>query len=719
MCTISSLLLATVTEQTGLRPVVNKFLRTEDYVFFDIISGGCATFPSICSDKNEIEKLDTEIKGLRTTYDEKYLENKKAYLDLRTANTDNAYIMYYINETIQAVQTVEEYQDKINQALEIELNKLYKRFEANPNSTVYLDSLVGELEYSLADIRKMIQDTKNNQITGLLVQYLVEFAISKFVKGYTRAYNQVAGLPEDIYSTSVWTTLFSADATEAGIILDPNHPRHAEIMAKNGITADAQVTLKQKFQYTPKVFKQMMANVKDTFKDIGTSLKKWKRIRNWKGFKGKLQHSLTGPKQKVTVVKNVITSTPHRKFFVTNYKLSWAQGGMLAIGTIADAVSVAVDTQQWKTVADEIKKARGKYEEYRDNLREELANITAQSQEISSHWPDIVDTFKNLSLSFKSLIDNATDYSEFNDVLGLPQLPVDVNSPLFSLDFDAVTITTLNSAQAAVIGYMQEVNNDVAEVADQMRARAILYEKVLIMTAEHQPVQDMLDSSHDIYAFSSSQTVQDFGNVLSKQDIVCTIAQLRRTKSMYDFYQLEQFRPRCNVSTTDFASYDIAADALRKEQILTSTVSNYDGDSLSVLVDLVQAAYRSSADENLRQFGTSITDQQVTCTVSRVYPSKQKFDFISLSPFRPDCSVVTTAAFQNMKTDAETTKAAATGVEGALTMCEQYNFCPCPASIAQTNGITESDVIDLIKTLRPTMAQYCGSTGCTCIVLKN
>ena len=625
--------------------------------------------------------------------------------------------MYYINETIQAVQTVEDYQDKINQALEIELNELYKRFEANPNSTEYLNSVVGQLEYSLSDIRKLIQDTKNNQITGLLVQYLVEFTISKFVKGYTRAYNQVAGLPEDIYSTSLWTTLFSAEPNEAGIILDPNHPRHEEIMNKNKVSADAQVTLKQKFKYTPAVFKQMLKNVRDNFKDIGTSLSKWKRIRSWEGFKGKLKHTIKGPTQKVTTVKKVMTSTPHRKFFVKNYKLSWSQGGMMAIGAIADAVSVAVDTQQWKTVADEMTKARKQYEEYRDNLKDELANITAQSAQIASYWPDIVDTFKNLSLSFKSLIDNATEYSEFNDVLGLSQLPVDVTSPLFSLDFDTVTQSTLNTAQTAVIGYMQGVDNDVSLVADEMRARSILYENVLNRTAEDQTVQDMLDSTQNIYRFSSSQTLKDFGNLLSKQDIVCTVTQLRITRSTYDFYELEPFRPRCNVSSAEFVGYDTAADLLRKQQILKDTVSNYDGDSLSVLLDLVQAAYRASADADLQRFGSSVTEQQVTCAVSKVYPDKQTFDFISLSPFRPDCSAVSSAEFQTMKSDAATTKAASTGVENALTMCELYNYCPCPAAIALTNGITETDAVALIKSLRPNLTQYCGSTGCACVIL--
>ena len=684
-----------------------------------VFSGGCATFPSICHDKNEIEKLDNEIKDMRKIYDQKYLENKKAYLDLRTANTDNAYIMYYINETIQAVQSLDEYQDKIAQALEIELHELYQRFQANPNSTVYLASLIGELEYSLSDIRNMIESTRKSQIIGLVVQYLIEFSIGRFANAYSRAYSQLTALPEDIFSTSVWTAMFSADATEAGIILDPNHPRFDEVMTKHGIPTSARLTLKQKFKYTPKVFKQMWTNMKNQFKDLGTSLSKWKRIRNWQGFKGKLKHSLRGPTEKVNNVKKFVSSTSSRKYFVQNYKLSWSQGGMMALGIIGDIVQIAVQTNEWKTVADQMTKARGKYEEYRNNLRKELQNITEQTKELADRWPEIIDTFKNLSLSFKSLIDNVTEHEEFSDVLGLPKLPVNISSPLFSVDFNAVTKHNLQSAQGAVIGFMQEVNNDVTQVADQMRARGVLYENVLTMTADGRSVQDMLDASHNTYKFSSSQTIKDFGKNLSNKDIVCTVSQLRKTRNEYDFYQLEPFRPRCDVSTTEFSNYETQAGLQRREQILISTVSHYVGNSLSTLLDLVHAAYRASTDDELRSFGNTITDQRVTCTVSKVFPSKQKFDFISLSPFRPDCSSVTVEGFQKMKATAGTIRAASAAVEGAMTTCTQFNFCPCPALIAQMNGISEPDVIELIKTLRPNLSQYCGTTVCECVVLKN
>ena len=682
-----------------------------------VFSGGCATFPSICHDKNKIEKLDNEIKDMRKLYDQKYLENKKAYLDLRTAHTNNAYIIYYINETIHGVQSLDEYQAKIAKALEIELHELYQRFQANPNSTEYLASVIGELEYSLSDIRNMIESTRKGQIIGLVIQYAVEFSIKRFVNAFSRAYIQVTAEPEEILGT--WGVIFRADDTDVDIILNPNHPRFPEVMKKYGIPPSARLTFKQKFKYVPTVFKQMWTNMKDRSKDLGTSLGKWKRIHSWKGFKGKLKDSLTGPMKKVLKVKKFFSRISSGKYFVKDYKLSWSKGGMMVLGAIGDIVQIAVQTNEWKTVADQMTKARGQYEEYRNNLRKELQNITAQTKELADEWPEIIDTFKNLGLSFESLIDNVTEYEEFSKVLGFPKLPVNISSSLFSVDFNAVTKRNLQSAQGAVIEFMQEVNNDITGVTDQMLARIVLYDIVLNMTADERSVQDMLDALHNIYKFSSSQTIKDVGKNLSKKDIVCTVTQLRKTRNEYDFYQLEPFRPRCDVNTTEFRNYETQAGLQRREQILISTVSHYEGNSLSTLLDLVHAAYRSSTDDELQSYGSIITDQRVTCTVSKVFPSKQKFDFISLSPFRPDCSSVTAEDFQKMKATAGTIRATSAAVEVVMTMCTQYKMCPCPDLIAQNNDISEAEVIELIKqALRPKLPQYCGTTGlCDCVVL--
>ena len=531
-----------------------------------LYSGGCATHKSICRDKDEIERLDKEIKNLRKTYDEKYLENKKAYVALTLRSQDNGYIMFYVNETIQAVHTLENYLDLINKTLQIEHDELFKRFEANPNSTLYLASLIGELEYSLSDLKKMIDATKYGQIMGLAMKYLIQFTLNRFVQGYDKAYDKVA-LPEDVKSSSLMTALFSADAADAKILLDADHPDHNKVMKKHGVPTADQIELKTKFTLVPKVLKQMGSDMIDGATNFGTGIKKLAESKDLE-FKGRMSkytdNFLKGIESRRLKVQMFFEDKSFRKLFVKNFKLEWSVKGMMGLGAIMDGVTMFLDMKNWAKVASELRKARKRYTTYRNNLKRELATITTQTKELVDGWPEVIETFKNLSLSFKSLVDDATKYEEFSDVLGLPKLPVDANSPLFSLDFNTITKSNLRQAQAVVIGFIKEADNDMIRVADQLKARTILYENVQKMTAAGKSVQHMLSSFHDIYRFSSSETVRDFGELLKRKDLVCTVSQLKKTKTVYDFFQLEPFRPRCAVTPAKFQEITTNAIAARQ-----------------------------------------------------------------------------------------------------------------------------------------------------------
>ena len=562
------------------------------------------------------------------------MDNKKTYLDLSIATENNAYIMYYINETIQAVQRLEEYQELIELTLQAEHDKAYKQFKDNPNSTDYLTCILGDLEFSLSDLKRMIEGRKYSQMIDLAVQYVIEIVLSRFVKAYSRAYNELTELPEDIYSTSRMTALLFAKEIDVEILLDRDHPRHDEVNKKYGVRyVKKKLSVKQKFRLVPKVFKKMWTNMKNVVKSFGEGVNKLRNSQTFEEFKGRFKHYMKplwkGPLKKMSKIKRFVLDPKFRKVFVKNYKLEWTQGGMMVIGMIGDAVQLYVQNREWRKVAVEMNKARKQYTKYRDNLKKELTAIDAQTAKLIAEWPGVIEIFKDISLSFKSMIDNASKYAKFKGVLGL----VGVDSLLFSLNFDALTKSNLNSNQVAVIRFMKEADNDMTLVADQLRARTILYENVKKMVADRQSIKVILESSHNIYRFSSSQTVKDYGKSLRKRHIVCTVSILSKTKTEYDFYQLKPFRPRCDVSVADF---------------------------------------------------------------------------------------------QTMKTDAETARAAAEtaraasdAVEEALTMCSLYKLCPCPIMIAQKKDVTEAVVIDLIRTLRPNMSQYCGMTGCKCVVFKD
>ncbi|CAG2204725.1 unnamed protein product [Mytilus edulis] len=88
------------------------------------LSGGCMYFPSICTNKDEIERLDGKIKTMTRKYETDYKRSKMMYYTLKTATTDNAYIDYYINQTMQAVQKLQEIESDLTIFLQVKLPEL-------------------------------------------------------------------------------------------------------------------------------------------------------------------------------------------------------------------------------------------------------------------------------------------------------------------------------------------------------------------------------------------------------------------------------------------------------------------------------------------------------------------------------------------------------------------------------------------------------------------
>ena len=369
---------------------------------------------------------------------------------------------------------------------------------------------------------------------------------------------------------------------------------------------------------------QIARNAKYHFKKSKSSLKGWTRVRSWQGFKGKLKQSLPGPNRKIKQARKLLSSSSYRKKFVRSHKLSGSAAFSLGLSAFAESVSMIIQHYHWKDLAGKIRQARKNHEQYRDNLKKQIVDITAQSKEMAAEWPEVINTLNESSQSFRSFINNTKRYADFNDVFGLPKLPVDASSPFFSLDFNSVTRQNISKAQEIVKQFLIGCDNDLSELTDLMFARIILYENVQKMTAKNESVQNMVDSLHRAYEFSTSQTIKDYGKSLKRQDVVCTISRYLKSDTVYDFYQLEPFRPQCDVNATEF---------------------------------------------------------------------------------------------QQMKDAAKTTREVSANVRNVLSICKKYKICPCPKMIAAENGMAESDVIEIIKILSPKMSDYCGTTGCDCIIL--
>ncbi|KAK3096439.1 hypothetical protein FSP39_000153 [Pinctada imbricata] len=698
---------------------LNFLIKSSNVVF----TGGCIYHKSICRDKDAIEEMDKEIQRLKKEYDGLYVQSAEEWVKLRNASTNNGYVSFYVDRAVRSIQTLSELEEKISDELELKIPKVFAQWQASQNLTSekFLELLIGRLDYSLADLKKMLEDSRNSQLIGLAVQFLVEATVNKFISSYKKAYNQIRTLQkEEVLGTSIWSALFSADADDAKVILDPNHPKYEEVMKKHGLKT-SKISTKGKFKLVPKVFKQMYRNTKKYFSDKKAGIKKWGKIKSWKGFKGKLQHSMRGPISKMSKVKQFFTNSAARKFQVKSFKLGWSTRIMVGVGIIADALNTAITAVQWGKVADEMSKARKKYEEFLRDLRQEITNIKQEQANVSKEWNSVVESFKGLSKAFQELIQSANSNADFADVLGLPRLPVSLQMSIFSTNFDTVNKATTPAAQDAVISFLKDNDNNLTKIVDQMRARQTLYSGVSDKTNKAESIKEIFSDLIDIYNFDTSSTVRQFGQKLSKKDIVCSIAIMNRDVNEYDHFPLQTFRPRCDVSSTSFSSMELDATNKRNKEIMSSIVKReIEKDNTVSTTDLlgtVQNAYFVSKDQILIDFGNSLTEQDIVCSVATQFPAMGLFDLIDLTVFRPDCSAVSSAMFENLKQNANRLNSLNAEVESALNMCSSFGFCPCIPLMESQYSASESEIKAAIKRLRPDMKEYCGTTGCPCVPL--
>ncbi|VDI70316.1 Hypothetical predicted protein [Mytilus galloprovincialis] len=563
------------------------------------LSGGCMYYPSICSNKKEIERLDGEIKTMTRKYEEEYLHSKERYYNLKTATTNNAYIEYYINQTLQAVETLQDIESDLTLLLQIKLPKLSQMASATANETCeqYLGHAIGTLEYRLSDLKKMLIEYRNMAIIGIVVQFVIEATVNKFLNAIQNAYIQVLTSEDILSSTSFLQQLWER--------IEGSETKSNKIRK-----------IVKKLKLAPKVVKQMVKNVGQKLRNFGRNIKKWTAIKSWKGFKGKLKHTFKSPLQKLQKAKQFFSPSKN-KYFVKNYRLGWSQKIMMTIGILADAISTGVQVKQWHDVSEKMDKARQDYQQYHDNLANELQAIANEKLKMEGIWTDVVHTFQHLSIPFKQLIENSTNFSNFSDVIGLPRLPVDTSGPLFSINFNSLTQETIRSKQLIVIQFLKKVHNNMTEMHDKLLARTILYNNTLSKSIVEETVGDMQSEIKSILKFSPSETMRKFGDVLTLSDMVCTVSILRYDLEEYDYFPIAAFRPQCDVNTTTFEHWKQQAYTKRKSKLMRNVINQYVNDnkteSLSMLVDFVHNAYSGVADKHIASFGKSITARNVIC----------------------------------------------------------------------------------------------------------
>lgn len=703
-----------------------------------------------------MERIERQLVSMRSEYGKLYLENKKEYLNLATTNTNNAYISYFINDTLRNIHTLQNLELKLSERLETNFPKLYEMFEASKNYTSedYLESIIGRLEYRLSDIRSMLKNEKHNQLIGLLIQYLVEAAVNKFVSSFSEALTGVLSIENIFNGCVVQCTMKKDTVVNHKIEQKLKGFKLSKLFApinrifqslKNFRKTVKSLTLKKFGQQIqklgPKVwklttimaktFKAMVLGpiqeLKQNFKSVSSTLKNIVNPLRRQTLKKNLRKKFADFKTKLKNFKSTLFSLKKMKTslgsYIKTYKLETSDKVMGVIGVIADIVSQVTSAVQWKKTAEKVNNARIRYEKHHKEFLKELNKVKKEKLALAKSWIEVISVFKSSTLVFRTLMNNARNYTRFNDILGIPKLPIVTNNPIFTIQFQALNRINTQAAQEKVIDFLKDIDNDIIRVVDQMRARTIMYKTVLTLLENGDTVDYMFKTITDIFRFMTSDTVKHFGKTLTKKDLMCSISLLRYDLMTYDFFSLDIFRPSCDLSIKVYRQNELLASKRRNENLMKVIVirklkSNKSPVTLTDLTESVKDAYFAEDNPEISTYGEKLTDKDVICTIATEFPSKQEYDFISLAPFRPDCGPVDDNYFQKQKTGAGILRGMSLQIKSTLNTCKNYKFCPCPSLIANMFHLSSEQVINLIKIQAPEMAKYCGTTGCSCVLLK-
>lgn len=650
---------------------------------------GCAYFPSICTNLELIESYKKDAERETSEMEELFVQNSKEYVQLREALTNNGIIIYRTNSTINSLQSIGNIEDEIQTVLQ---SKLPFLSQAANNSIDFILQELDIAEYDLAQIQEMLRKHQTDTLNGIVTFRLINVVvgrISSLGRAFNRAFEQVKS-------------------------------RHTPVGNEPKKTLNAKIMNKLKnIKLLPKVMKQLGINLKETFmknpKRIGAFIRRFlTHIRNT-GIRGVAQFTKRELLSKYERISSKVKNLPRFKLGKLAKTIEVAKIAF----NIADIV---YSTIQWKEKADIVEKSMQQHRKYLSDLRNERIQFEDQKKIVSKEWQNALEDFKEISKSFKSLISFLMEYNDFLDVDGLMKPPVKRAEPILSVDFQRVSKESIIGMQTRITGFLYENNNNLTKIENELTARKTFYKRIKNESEEGRSIKDITEDLKEFYSYTPYDESRQFGANLTMKDVVCALAVIRKDLEFeYDGFQLQPFRPRCEVNDTVFANMKEAAYQERRIIIIDDVIQREITDANIVLSQLKNRISKELSNGDSKNTNSVVTDTDIVCRISILYPNKTEFDFIPLQSFRPSCADVDENMMTTLKSKAVKMRNITESLERdyAILVCKKFKFCQCIPTIRQTlpPGTTDEDIKTTIKRLIPGETEYCGTNGCKCVQL--
>lgn len=676
-----------IQELTGFKTGISLRQKRGLGSFLGKVTKGCKFYPNICTDEIIIERLKNEIKHKKEQLNMLFFKNGRRYVNLKQAATNNEYLAFYMNKTIDAVDELVEMSKNYISSV---TGNGYASYSQRPEVTAdtYMTDIVWQLEAILVSMERIVMLDKESPLLGIAVQIVVESLVNRFMQSFSEVYG--TNKADDFYKTQFQNMFLTGkDQNEKHLLVQTK----LMFFVFQSIGNSSENLLLQKWK----------------------SLKHWSNINSWHDVKSKYLHTIQGQVNDLDFRRNFGFVEIHKEVD----GIDWVMLIASKIKKIGFLIIVVQRFQNWRQLSQELANARQLYENYNDKLSHEINVHENMHKTIDKDWYNLMKIYKRRMGSFRNLLLDLNNHADFNDLFGIARHLTTNLSHHIPQSLEYIDEGNLLTEQAKAKGYLKTMQSGFNEIREELNLRTVMFRTVRQFVMERKPISYILKSLINMFKYMGGRG-QLYGLSLTERDVICSVVLLFPRKTHFDFHSLQQYRPSCDVTAALLAS---AADK-RLKSLMTSVVTRMiETDPAVTLPDIYNAvrdALVYSNDDDIRTLGGNVTEKDVVCIISTEFPEKQIFDYLSLASFRPSCAAVSEDEFKALKQ----TKLITENVNFALNMCESYSYCPCISNISRIirNNVgvtaTESYVKKSIIQLRPNLTSYCGTTGCSCINLS-
>ncbi|XP_060076357.1 uncharacterized protein LOC132555987 [Ylistrum balloti] len=543
----------------------------------------------------------------------------------------------------------------------------------------FMDKLMQPLEYKLFTIETFVNEQSDiplfvelrgiRKIEELSVQNLIKL-LSEFDTNFNISFNEIR---EERNIVAFYLKMFSSNAlsSDAEILCHPHHPKY--IATYTGYQQRA-----EKFPRTWRVVMRMIYTKEGLrLPNVPTILLKRKTRRPtedkdlYKPILSKLKSARAKYYDPDTFRLKLATI-----FYFTLQGVDWAKNTCEVIQRMEGDIMRLAKDKDWLAVQYHMYTLINTYERFVRNLRD--FDVDLNVEHVSS-YPDVEKLSESCVAEFHDLLNILGDILHTiegqSTVEHFESLTND-EIQLMHNESQGFQNPTMSRYQEHKLLPLIKAEFDIGHLEDWMRSRVFLYEELLRHSNEKRSVSYILESL-EVYVCQYGGAFVTLDELVSPEEILCTLSTLRMDFLDYDSYSFHVLREKCGSSK--YSSTNLCDDifALRKDVLLEQEVRvAVDSKGINDVGFICDEMYNKIRhDAMLRKYRLTVSKIDILQIINRLYPEKQQFGFYPMSVFRQNSQPVSEEFFARISSFAIDQRNAEMTQILRNYFCDNHGFC--------------------------------------------